>query len=713
MSDEKEVKEGTDRPKEAPTKSDVLSADENKSVQEKAAANASDRKKFLEQSLGQARSHSTEHLKDMVLTIVDGAKQIVGLASNDAAKGAKAADSPPATADSGIAGMVTNDLSIRHPIDSAVEIYHRIRGDAPAEAPRQPSDVPAQPPEKAAEASKPEEKPEDVLRKIKEDPEAKAQREHLEEVARSKMKPDEFKKFQEDMDSLEKRASEQKPPMTPDKVRDTYKEVFRLIEAPDGKDVPIKVGDRVKLAEQVMHQAAHPTSVDQGYHNTCNVATVEARLYTTDPSRAAKLVSDVATTGKTDIPGPPLRTVEIDPNSLKPDNEGRLNPPKDGSRSHASQVFEVAAVNISWALENARQSPPGQIRYEQHKPVPGLNPPDTGERLMDYSKKPPQEVREDSPPHKPDRTPSISNDRIVELSHQLARPVDRQAAEKAAEDISKACAGADSESICKTLCNKGKPERDEICKVYEQKHGHSLDKDLQDGLPAAESAKALDLLHKPDVLLSRYSGSDQVNSVRWESDLRDELKRLKDANRLPAIVAVHTDHYPFHCDGQQAGGKGAWHVVNITDYDESTGKVSIDNQWGAKADHFGKNAVDVHDLYQAMQEPKQESHIRDLQQDIRTGTPQEPADLLRETQLLRIKRSMGKLTDKELGDELHKTYERARKLRDEQQKTGTLDQHEHDKINDELGELFFQLSPAEQKSVLKRKEALDKRNNWK
>jgi len=47
MVEDKEFKKGTDRPKEAATKPDVFSADEHKSVQEKAAVNAAERKQFL------------------------------------------------------------------------------------------------------------------------------------------------------------------------------------------------------------------------------------------------------------------------------------------------------------------------------------------------------------------------------------------------------------------------------------------------------------------------------------------------------------------------------------------------------------------------------------------------------------------------------------------------------------------------------------------
>lgn len=45
-------------------------------------------------------------------------------------------------------------------------------------------------------------------------------------------------------------------------------------------ETPMPSIDRLHVAEQIMHQAAYPQSIDQGNHNTCNVATVEARTYT-------------------------------------------------------------------------------------------------------------------------------------------------------------------------------------------------------------------------------------------------------------------------------------------------------------------------------------------------------------------------------------------------------------------------------------------------
>src|SRR5262249_43156790 len=99
-----DYEQNVDKPVEAPSKSaDVLKPDENKAVQEGAAAMAGERKGFLTSSLGRPMSASTGVLKDMVMSIYDGGKKVVGLVSGehpkvdlpqDAPKGSNGASDP-------------------------------------------------------------------------------------------------------------------------------------------------------------------------------------------------------------------------------------------------------------------------------------------------------------------------------------------------------------------------------------------------------------------------------------------------------------------------------------------------------------------------------------------------------------------------------------------------------------------------------------------
>jgi hypothetical protein len=103
------------------------------------------------------------------------------------------------------------------------------------------------------------------------------------------------------------------------------------------------------------------------------------------------------------------------------------------------------------------------------------------------------------------------------------------------------------------------------------------------------------------VIENKIKGGANTVHVASEADLKDALSNLKKSGQLPAIIRVHTGNEPFLTD--QGGGlsrsRGVWHVVSITAYDEQSGKVWMDNQWGKSSDHQMK----VGDLYKATLEP--------------------------------------------------------------------------------------------------------------
>jgi hypothetical protein len=107
------------------------------------------------------------------------------------------------------------------------------------------------------------------------------------------------------------------------------------------------------------------------------------------------------------------------------------------------------------------------------------------------------------------------------------------------------------------------------------------------------------------VIENKIKGGPNTVQVSSEKDLRDALIDIKKGGQLPAIIRVHTGNEPFLSDqgGTLSRSKGVWHVVSVTAFDEQTGKVSIDNQWGKSSDHQMK----IGDLYNATLEPKQNS----------------------------------------------------------------------------------------------------------
>jgi LysM repeat protein len=256
-------------------------------------------------------------------------------------------------------------------------------------------------------ADRPGEQP----RELYDSPQVQQERERLQEQAESRItNPQELAQFRAHMAEFEHRAHEQG--LSQEEVAKYYHEVNRLLESRG--DQPVSQSERVVLAEQIMQQAAHPTSIDQGQHNTCNVTTVEARLYTRNPSEAARLVTDVATTGQ--FTAQDGTVVNVPPGSLGRDSEAQGNPPGYGDRSHASQIFQVTAVNLHHATTPFQYTdsagvvhnvPAGGMRYEQ---VPNPVPPDTGERLYDTTTTPPTLVKNE---------PDLTDDGIVRVNNRL------------------------------------------------------------------------------------------------------------------------------------------------------------------------------------------------------------------------------------------------------------------------------------------------------
>lgn len=165
-----------------------------------------------------------------------------------------------------------------------------------------------------------------------------------------------------------------------EEVRETYRQVNRILDKNEPSFAGISDKERAMLAKQILANACNTNDIGQGGHNTCNVAAIEVRTYCQDPAAATKLVADVALTGKyTTRDG---HEIAIDKGSLVPHDEAKNDPPLQGGRGFASQVFQVAAVNIYHQRH-------GSWRYEQREP--SGKDDETGERLVDYSVNPPKD----------------------------------------------------------------------------------------------------------------------------------------------------------------------------------------------------------------------------------------------------------------------------------------------------------------------------------
>lgn len=189
------------------------------------------------------------------------------------------------------------------------------------------------------------------------------QRRRLAALAERALSPEHLRRMQDGMRALEARG------LAGGELAQTYFHIARLLEARG--DTPLAAEQRRLLAVQILENAATPTDISQGNNNTCNVTAVETAVYTRSPSIAARLVVDIALTGRYTAPGG--QVVEIDPAPRTPAAR-RAGSREDGVRVHASEIFQIAAVNLFYGfLGNG-------YRYDQVIPT---GPRDTGERLID------------------------------------------------------------------------------------------------------------------------------------------------------------------------------------------------------------------------------------------------------------------------------------------------------------------------------------------
>lgn len=145
------------------------------------------------------------------------------------------------------------------------------------------------------------------------------------------------------MHKFEKRHS-----TNPKEIKEFYDQCSRMFDKNwmDGMK-PVPQEKRVTLAEQVILQAANPDLIRQGDHNTCNVTTVEYRMYSKHPSAAAKMVADLSLdaswkSGSTHV------DLNMYRDCFKPE-KGTDSLKLGDDRSFASQIFQIGAVNVHYA----------------------------------------------------------------------------------------------------------------------------------------------------------------------------------------------------------------------------------------------------------------------------------------------------------------------------------------------------------------------------
>ncbi len=404
------------------------------------------------------------------------------------------------------------------------------------------------------------------------------------DYARKKMDTEEFQSFQADVDIFERRAQDRGL----NDVDATYREIERLLSTfePLVKQ-PLNSSNCVKLARQIIHSCAVPTDICQGRHNTCNVAVIEACIFTKYPSVAANLIADVAIYGTYTAPNG--ISVSISNGSRKPDFEAAVWFEEDGLRNHASQIFQLTAVNLHYAKKHHFQPGPTSYHYEQENPLDEF---DTGERLYE-----------------------VNRDRI----DPFGKPLRKSVADTPGEVGTDWAIVGTYEIIMGWDCDPDYERMPAMILVYGKIPPLKRATEKWELEKQREADKPKDLRRRSPLCVSHTPKSHdaqrtnhirrhpRVTLVETPEDLEGYLSQAKANGQLPVIIGVHTHHEPFFTDsGAKDRSDTGPHVVTVTDYESGKpSRVAIDNQWRKRNDYIGARMIPTEQLHSAMRPPGQ------------------------------------------------------------------------------------------------------------
>ncbi|MBX9689458.1 MAG: hypothetical protein K2X27_22300 [Candidatus Obscuribacterales bacterium] len=176
------------------------------------------------------------------------------------------------------------------------------------------------------------------------------------------------------MEQFEKRASANQ--LSKYEVTETYQQINRILSATGEK--PLTPELRHQIAREMLHHCATPEIISQGGHNTCNATSVEVRTYSLHPSKAAKLMADMATKGE--YTTPTGIKVKVDSESITPDREARISAPAKNFRDYATQLFNLTAINVWYSAVKPGMHYEQRIENDSH-----THREKVIERVMDYS----------------------------------------------------------------------------------------------------------------------------------------------------------------------------------------------------------------------------------------------------------------------------------------------------------------------------------------
>jgi hypothetical protein len=377
-----------------------------------------------------------------------------------------------------------------------------------------------------------------------------AERQTLKELAQAKIEnPKELSQFMLDMENFERDFTARSVKAPADKeqeIANTYAQMGRLLSAdsdvlaryPECKLPPDKAPWRVQVAEQIIHQAAEPTSIDQGVLAVCETSSLQVRLYYRDPASIARLVTDVLLDGKytastrdksIDMTGSPVNLIPDEMASqftIEGQQHGVSIKRGDNNykniRSYAAQLFDATAINMVLSGRG--------YRYEQP----------TAKEVIDISENAQGWVVSLDGKHRYlwrtalDNKLSVRDEEVVKLNHWV---------------LGRREVGFLIKSPILTEAEAANPN---VRKFY-------------------------DFSNRDSGLATLYS----------PSELPKLLASVEDEGQWPPIAALNTKATPFN----KTGGGG--HNLVITAKSTDGHLISFDNTWGKQFDRNGPPSVDA------------------------------------------------------------------------------------------------------------------------
>ncbi len=439
-----------------------------------------------------------------------------------------------------------------------------------------------------------------------------------------------------------------------------FQQLNRLLREND--NAKLSLSSRADLAEQVLNHAHDLTSIDQGANKTCNVTTIENRIYSRQPEEIARMIAELAETGRYTTNSGRQIKLSNSLTGMKPDVEARAslrmqangnNPIKrDGARDWASQLVQTTMVKIlhegdSKLLVGDEMVTDKRLAYDRQGNLLGLSDNTALEKFFDEKGKPIDEIKPGTKLFKKDgiylqevnpatviydergnpcSTLSDQN-KLQCLYDQHGMPVKNLEAGTICFDADGNFALYQSipgEVTYDKILSKPRVEfRPETCDELERisvlhfgkriflrelKHDNKIEKISSPCLGSSTyrtiCQEVTGVENSPFSIMRDTKAGTYFSTVYVDSidELEKTLLKFQSEDNLPGILVVNTRQTPEKDNpfaSKNPDAQGGAHVVNVHSYDPLRRLLRITNQWGSSY-NFMDHGIELEAVYKGM-----------------------------------------------------------------------------------------------------------------